>query len=239
MTQIVLRIAILAVIAYLLALLLARLLGRKLISQMTFFDFIVGVALGSAVVNAAIITPYISLSGFVILIVISVLTLIIDYSHVKSITVHRIVQYEPVVVIENGRIVDGNLKRIRLNLEELMMKLREKDVFNVSDVEFAIMEIDGNLSVQLKSQKQPVTPADLKMPTEYRGLTRDLVIDGKIIDENLNYIKLSKQWLVDKLKEFGIPDYKNVFYAGIDTTGNLYVSKKQQGSKNRSEAGLE
>ena len=136
------RIAILAVIAYLLALLLARLLGRKLISQMTFFDFIVGVALGLAVVNAAIITPYISLSGFVILIVISVLTLIIDYSHVKSITVHRIVQSEPVVVIENGRIVDGNLKRIRLNLEELMMKLREKDVFNVSD-EFAIMEIDG------------------------------------------------------------------------------------------------
>lgn len=239
MTQIILRVAILAIIAYLVAFIISRLLGRKLISQMTFFDFVIGVALGAAIVNAATITPYSSVSGFVILVVLAILTLILDFTHVKSLTMQKIVQSEPVVVIENGKIVDSNLKKMRINLEELMMLLRGKNAFNVSDVEFAIMEIDGKLSVQLKSQKQPLTASDLNIPTDYRGLTRDLVIDGKIINENLNYVKLSKQWLTDKLKEYGVLDFKNVFYAGIDTTGNLYVSKKQEASKSKGKSGIE
>src|SRR5690554_5022433 len=156
---------------YLTALVLTRLAGRKLVSQMTFFDFVVGVIMGSAAVNAAVQQQNTSLSGFVILTVIFLLTMIVDFVHLKSIRIRKTIASEPVAVVENGRIADKNMRKIRLSIEELMMKLREKNVFNVADVEFAIMEVDGKLSVQKKSQKQPMTPSDIGISTPYRGLT--------------------------------------------------------------------
>jgi len=101
-------------------------------------------------------------------------------------------------------------------------------VFNISDVEFAIMENNGKLSVLKKSQKQTVTPSDLNLPTAYIGLNKDLVIDGEIMKENLQDIHLDEGWLHSKIKSQGIEDIRDVFYAGLDTSGNLYISIKNQ-----------
>jgi uncharacterized membrane protein YcaP (DUF421 family) len=239
MVEVISKAASLTIIAYFVTLILSRLLGRKLISQMTFFDFVVGVILGSAAVNASTVQQNSSLSGFIILIVITLLTLLIDFTHIKSILLRKTIESEPVTVIENGKIVDGNMKKIRLTTEELMMLLREKNTFNIADVEFAVMEIDGKLSVQPKSQKQPLTPSDLNIPTPYKGLTRDLIIDGKILQNNLNYIDLNEQWLMEQIKGYGIQDVKDVFYAGLDTSGNLYVSKKQEAEERPGKYGIE
>lgn len=239
MPEIFIKAIALSVVVYFFTLLLSRFLGRKLISQMTFFDFVVGIILGSAAVNAASLQQNTNLSGFVILAVVSLLTLIIDSSHLKNILLRKSIESEPVAVVANGKIVDKNMSRIRLTTEELMMLLREKNVFNIADVEFAIMEIDGKLSVQPKSQKQPLTPSDLNLPTSYRGLTRDLIIDGKIMRNNLSYINLDEKWLIDQIKKYGAQDLNEVFYAGIDTSGNLYVSKKQSTDEAPGKYGIE
>jgi len=239
MEQILTRSVILTIAVYFVALILTRVLGRKLISQMTFFDFVVGVIIGSAAVTAATVQQDSIVSGFVILIGVSLLTLVIDLIHVKSIRLHKAIESEPVAVVENGQIVDGNMRKIRLTTEELMMKLREKNVFNIADVEFAIMEIDGKLSVEKKSQKQPLTPSDINISTSYKGLTRDLIVDGNILQDNLSYIKLSEQWLIDQIKNYGIQDVKDIFYAGLDTSGNLYVSKKRISKEEQGQYGIE
>ena len=114
---------------------------------------------------------------------------------------------------------------MRYRLSELMAQLRMNNVFDISQVEFAILETSGKLSVLKKSSYQPVTPHDLNIPTKYMGLSIELISDGKIIDQNLKQINLDRYWLEDQLKAKGINDPSEVFLAVIDTQGNLYIDK--------------
>lgn len=228
-----------SVIAYILVMILTRAMGRKLMSQMTYFDFVVGIALGSTMSNLALGPNSNAYSSTTVLIVLTILAVLSGFLHVKSFKFRKLIQSEPVTVITNGKIVEENLGKNRLTLNELFMLLREKNIFNVSDVEFAMMETDGKLSVLPKSQKQPVTPSDLQIPTVYKGLTRDLVMDGQIIFENLKDANLDESWLLAQLKSQGVLNVADVFYAGLDTAGNLYVSVKKTRREKHGQYGLE
>ena len=234
-TQIFLR----SIFAFGLAFIMARLLGRKLISQMTFFDFLVGISLGTLTASLALGTRYTIAGAMTGLVTFSLLTITMGFLSIKSFKARKLFESEPVVVVSNGRIVDQNMKKIRYDLDSLMMHLRHKNVFNVGDVEFAILETDGKISVELKSQKQPVTPSDLNIPTQYKGLMKELIVDGNVMEENLTKINLSKEWLEDKLKNKGINSPNVVFFAGLDTTGNLYVSQKFEREEDEGQYGIE
>lgn len=216
-----------ACIAYLLLLLVARFMGRKSLSQMTFFDFATIITLGSVTANLAMgpeNTPTIAATTLITLGALAILT---GYLHIKSMWVRKLTNSEPVTAIENGKIIDQNLKKLRFTVNELSSMLRKKNVFNYGDVEFAIIENDGQLSVLPKSQKAPLTPSDLSISTSYTGLTKDLIIDGKVLVENLKSVKLDEKWLYAQLSNQGIFNIEQVFYAGLDSSGNLYVSVSQ------------
>lgn len=228
------------IVIFILALFLTRLIGRKLISQMTFFDFVVGVSMGSIAANAILGPQITPLSAVIAMIVISLMAILAGYLHIKSIKVRKLVNSEPVVVIQNGTIIEQNLRKIRLTLNELMMKLREKNAFNFADVEYAIMETDGQLSVFLKSYKQPLTPSQMNIQTSSSGLTKDIIMDGKIIDKNLAEAGFTKEWLNTQLRMQNIQDVSEVFYGAIDNTQNLFISKKMgNGPEAHGQYGLE
>lgn len=216
-----------AVIAYLLLLVIVRLMGRKALSQMTFFNFSVIIVLGSIAANLAMGRNSTPISAAVSLVTFGLLSILTGYLHIKSIWVRKLANSEPVVAIENGKIHNENLKKLRLTMDELNSLLRIKNVFNIADVEFAIIENGGELSVLPKSQKQPLTPSDLNLPTSYKGLTKDLIIDGVILEENLKSINLDKKWINDQLSNLGSIDVEQIFYAGLDSDGKLYFSFKQ------------
>jgi uncharacterized membrane protein YcaP (DUF421 family) len=219
------------VVAYLLLLVVARFMGRKALSQMTFFDFAVIITLGSVTANLSMGQDNTPASTAVVLITLGALAVLTGYLHIKSIWVRKLTNSEPVTAIENGRIIDKNLKKVRFTINELTTLLREKNVFNYADVEFAIIENDGQLSVLPKSQKAPLTPSDMKIPTGYKGLTKDLIMDGKVLAENLMSVKLDETWLKNQLSAQGITDVEQVFYAGLDSSGNLYVSVRHHDTK--------
>jgi uncharacterized membrane protein YcaP (DUF421 family) len=216
---------------YVLAILLARLMGRKLISQMTFFDFVVGVSMGSLSANAMIGSSRSLLSSVTSLVVISLLAIGTSYLHIKSFKARKLIDSEPVTLVENGVIVEENIKRIRMTINELTMKLREKNAFNLADVEFAIMEMDGQLSVLPKADKKPLTPFHINLQTTSTGLTKDIIIDGNLMKENLKGTGLNEQWLNSQLKRQKVNSISEVFYAGIDNNKNLYISKKNASNK--------
>ncbi len=239
MKQIILESILYTVIGYFIALMVSRLIGRKMISQMTFFDYVIGITLGSVTANLAMVSQIPNSSAITVLITLAVLTILLDYIHIKSLFVRKKLDSEPTVLIENGKIINQNMKKSHVTINELLMQLRGKDMFNIADVEFAILETDGSLSVLPKSQNMPLTPSDLNISTKYKGLTKDLVIDGSIISENLKYINLDEQWLYNRIKKYGVTDIEDVFYAGLDSSGNLFVSKRQKGSERHGQHGIE
>lgn len=214
------------IITYLFTLLLTRLMGRKLISQMTFFDFVVGVSMGSMAANLSIGKNNSIINATSSLITFTILTILVGYANIKSIRVRKIVNSEPIILIDKGNIVVNNMKRARITIDQLNMKLRENNFFYLSDVEFALLENDGKLSVLPKSNKAPLTPSDMNIATTDKGLMKDIIIDGNIINENLNILGLDESWLNSQLKSKKIKSVSEIFYAGVDSNKNLYMSKR-------------
>ncbi len=229
-----------ALILYLFLLLLARILGRKMISQMTFFDFVIGITIGSVAATNAI-GPYVTslASGISVLATMGALVLIIEYIGLKSFRFKKLVDSEPLVVIERGQIVDRNLRRERLTIKELTALLREKNIFNLADVEYAIFERDGKLSVLQRSERQYMRPSDMNITPPYQGLSKDIIVDGKILKENLEDAAQNLGWLIGQLKNHGVSEVKDVFYAGLDSQGNLYVSKRNTKYEKEGKYGIE
>jgi uncharacterized membrane protein YcaP (DUF421 family) len=216
---------------YAVALLITRLIDRKLIAQMTFFDFVVGASMGSIVATAMIGPIRSPFNAVVALASVSLLTIIVSFIHIKSFRGRKIINSEPVTLVDNGTIVEDNMKKVRITINELMMRLREKNAFNLADVEFAIMETDGQLSVLPKADKKPLTPSHMNIQTVSTGLSRDIIIDGNLIEENLSSAGLDEKWLKTQLETHNIKDISEVFYAGMDNNKNLYFSMKNAKNK--------
>lgn len=233
MEEIIINSIIRATIAYLILLIVTRLIGRKSIAQMTFFDFAIFITLGSVTANLSMGPENTTASSATVLLTLGGLAILTGYLHIKSLWVRKLTNSEPVAVIENGKILDKNLKKLRFTINELTSMLREKNIFNLSDVEFAMVENNGQLSVLPKSQKAPLTPADLNVSTKYKGLTKDLIMDGTVLKENLESVRLDEKWLSEQLSNLGVANTQQVFYAGLDTAGVLYVSVKQPNTDER------
>ena len=221
-----------SILIYVLALILSKLIGIKIISQMNFFDFITGVSVGSMIAKIIINKDHVVFSGIIALITFSLLTIATSYLNLKSYTARRIINAKTLILIENGRIIDKNIKKLKITINELMMKLREKDVFNLEDVQFAIMESNGQLSVLIKANKKPVTPYDMDLKVKSLSLLNDIIIDGRIIDKNLEIAGIDKKWLQCEIKKKSINNIEDVFYAGVDKNKKLTISEKYPDDSN-------
>lgn len=233
MENIIIGTTLKTVLAYIFALILARIMGRKLISQMTFFDFIVGVTMGTLVANTMVDTSNPESSSAIALILITILSVGIAFFNIKSYKFRKLTDSEPVTLVENGTIVEENMKNTRMTVGELMMKMREKNAFSLADVEFAIMETDGELSVLTKADKKPVTPSQMNIKTTSEGLMKDVIIDGNLMEENLENSGLDKTWIKSELEKQNINDISEVFYAGISANKKLNVSKKSHNKREK------
>lgn len=222
----IIKIILRSAFAYIILLILGRMIGRKLISRITFFDFIVGITMGSIAVRIALGSQESPVFATISITVIAILVVITDYLDIKSIIFRNLVDGEPIILINNGRLLDYNLKKAKITINKLMSQLREKDIFNFYDVAVAIIETDGKLTVLPKANKQSVTTGDLDIQTKYKGLITDIIIDGKVIKDNLKSTNHDEKWLTKQLKAHSISEVKEVFYAGLNEVGTLYVSKK-------------
>lgn len=211
---------------YIILLILGRLIGRKLISRITFFDFIVGITMGSIAVRIALGSQESPFLAAVSVSVIAILVVITDYLDIKSIKFRNLVDGEPIILISNGKLLDYNLKKVRIRINKLMAQLREKDIFSFDDVSVALIESDGELTVLPKVNKQPVTTGDLNIASKYNGLITDIIIDGKIMYDNLQNTNHDEQWIKEQLNAYNVTDAKEVFYAGLNSADVFYVSKK-------------
>lgn len=222
-------------LAFFAILVYARILGKQQVGQLTYYDYITGITLGSIAATMAIAPNQVTSLHLWALTLFAGLAYFQGVVTERSRPLRKVIEGEPAVVIHNGKVLEKNMKAMRYNMENLMEQLREKGVFNISDVEFAILETNGGLSVLPKASRQPVTREDMQIPVDYEGIPTELVVDGRIIYDNLKQLGLDEHWLIGELKKQGYQSASEIVYASLDSKGNLYIDKKQddldQGTK--------
>ncbi|MGI6514564.1 MAG: DUF421 domain-containing protein [Syntrophomonadaceae bacterium] len=220
-----------ALLAFVVILILARWLNKEQLSQLTFYDWIVGITIGSMAANLTNEPEGRILEHVVILVVFSAAAYLTGMMTVKSRPLRKLIEGEPTVVIHNGRILEHNMAKLHYNVDNLLNQLREKNVFNIEDVEFALLEGNGGLSVLLKSQKRPLTPSDLGIPTSYEGLSSEIIVDGQVIYQNLKQNNLDEQWLIAELRKRGYNSPRDIVLATLSSDGELYIDNKKDGTE--------
>jgi uncharacterized membrane protein YcaP (DUF421 family) len=212
-----------SILSFLLLFTLARVLGKKQISQLTFFDYVVGIVIGDMAASIAIETDMKFMNGFIGLVVYTLLSLILAYGAIKSFKFRDLVESSPAILVKNGRIMEKNLFKSKMTFDDLLNGLREKDAFKLSEVELAMLETNGQISVLKKPEYQSLTPKDIGLNKEEESVPSLIIIDGTLLENRLKYLGYTKQWVLDEIKNQGANKFEDVFLAQIDSSGNLFI----------------
>ena len=203
-----------------------RILDKTQIGQLTFHEYISGITMGSIAGSLASAKPGEFWNHYYDLLIFVFLTYLLSIITIKSRPLRKIIEGSHTIVIEDGCINKKNMKSMRYDLDELTSQLREKGIFDISEVQFATVEPTGQLSVIKKPEFQPLTKGDMNIHLSNALFPVELIMDGHIIEENLNKQKLTHTWLNTQLTERNIKSPSNVMYAVIDSQGQLFVSAK-------------
>lgn len=211
------------IVGFFTLLIFTRLLGKQQISQLTFFDYVVGITIGS---TASTLTTDLTSSAWphwVGLFTWTALCIILQLITLKSKTAEKYLDGEPTIVISNGKILEDSMKKFRYTISDLLSQLRDKDIFDIGDVAYAVLEKDGQLSVLKKTGCDSVTPKDLKIKTSTANIDVEIIYDGSILQDNLNIINRTEKWLIKKLENKGINDASEVFLATYNASSGLHI----------------
>lgn len=208
---------------------LARIMGRKEISQMTFFNFVSAIAIGSIAANLAVSQNLSIRNGVLALAGWTVYTLIMDFIDIKSIRGRKVTTGDPIIVIKEGKIIESAMRKSRLDLDSLNTMLRQKNIFSLADVDYAIFETNGKVSVMPKESKQPLTKGDMNLSTmknKVYPIATEVISDGNVLTNNLSKLNLDRNWLDQQLKQANIDSVEDVFYAEVQQDGSLYIDNR-------------
>ncbi|MCP3794147.1 DUF421 domain-containing protein [Paenibacillus sp. CH40] len=203
---------------------ITKILGKRQVSQLSLFEYITGITIGNLAASIPLERESSWYLGTVSLAVWVLTTLSIEYLQIKSKKVRDLSDGKTTILIKDGKILEDNLKKERLTLDELMEQLRSKNAFKVADVEFAIMETSGEINVLLTKDRQPVTLKDLNIQQLPEKEPTAVIMDGQLMEQQMAYMGVTQQWLDAKLKEKSLT-VKDVFFAQVDPQGELYIDQ--------------
>ena len=213
-------------ILYTLVIVALRLMGKREIGQLQPFELVVIIMISelAAIPSENVGIPL--LSGIIPILVLLLTSLTLGLICLKSERSRSIICGIPSILIERGKIIEEELKRNRYSLTDLVEELRIKNIPNIADVEFAVLETNGQLSVFPKAQKRPTTPEDFQIATQYEGLPLTVIMDGKLNSKNLQQGNKDLAWLKGELKKQTINQIEDVLLASLDSSGTLFVQAK-------------
>lgn len=228
---VVLEMTLRAVVTFVTLLGLTRIMGKKQLSQLSYFHYITGITIGSIAGEISTQSETHFINGFIALIWWFILTMVMSFILMRWKSARKVLDDEPTIIIRGGKILPRSLKSLRLHMDDVMMLLREQSIFTIQDVDWAIMENNGQLSVLKKTTQLESTKLDVKADTtEPKYFPTDLISDGLILYDNLRELELDEAWLIKKLRRKDVEDISEVFYAQIQPDGSIDVHKKESTS---------
>ncbi|NGM80872.1 DUF421 domain-containing protein [Paenibacillus sp. 7124] len=210
------------IVAVVVLFLLTKILGKRQVSQLSFFEYITGITLGSLAAYISLDTDNNWHLGMIAILVWVAISFGIEFLQLKSKKARDFVDFKATVLIKDGKILEENLKKERLTTDDLLEQLRGRDVFKVADVEFAIMEANGQINVLLNRENQPLTPKHLGIKVAPEKETQAVIMDGKLMPEALDMMGKTPKWLMDELEKQQL-NMQDIFLGQIDSYGELTV----------------
>ena len=205
---------------------LSKVMGRKQVSQLNVFDYIIGISIGSIAAEMTLNNEIDFFEGVFAISIYAVFAYLITLLTNKSIIARRLLIGCPTVLIEDGKLNYKALKKSKLDLNDFLQEARIQGYFNLSEIEFAIMEANGQVSFLPKSNAQPVKRKDIKLKTSYEGLCCNAIIDGKIMISNLKEIGKNEEWLLTRLKNNHYKDINSLALVILDSKEKMTVYEK-------------
>lgn len=208
--------------AFFLVLILARLLGKRPIARLTLFDLIIVIVVGVIAAAWSLnLTPDLA-NGLIPLGIWVLLPAVIYALSLKFKSIRDLYQGKETVLVNHGRVLDDKLLEARLTPEDFLGLLRQKNVFNFADVEFAVLEPTGDINVLLKKEQQTLTPKTMGIRVVEESVPQTVILDGNIMDDALSALGLNRNWLLTEVNKAGLA-IENIFIAQADSTGQLYL----------------
>ena len=216
-----------SIVLYVLVLIVMRLMGKREIGQLQPFELAIAIMIADL---ASIPMTEIGIPiyyGIVPILGLLMMHMFISFLNMKSINAREILCGRPSILIYRGKIIEKELKKQRFTINELEERLRGNDVFNIGDVEYAILETSGQVTVIQKPEKRNVTPEDLNINPDYEGIPYDLVVDGKVMTENLKELGKNYKWLEKQTEKFNIKP-EEALVVTLDAKGQIFCQKKEK-----------
>lgn len=211
---------------------LTRAMGKKHISQLTFFDYVIGITVGAIAGALAVDAKTSYIDAFISIIVYSLFSIFLSKITFHSIKMRKFIDGSPIILIQNGVIIEKNLKKSKYNLDNLLETCRLNNAFNIKDIKYAILETNGKVSMILYEDKQTVKIHDLDVKVKPQGLYATLILQGKLISDHLELLELNEEWLKKELKKKNITNYDEVILASYDQINKkLLINKKEENLK--------
>ena len=205
---------------------ITKMMGKKQISELNFFDYVVGITIGSIAADISLDIEKNMIAGIAALFIYGFISYIISFVSIKSILARRFFIGVPTVIVEKGEIIESGLKKSKIDVNDLLMEARENGYFNLDEIDYALMEVNGNISFLPKEKEKPVTKKDMKIKCSNEGLTVNAIIDSKYMVNNMKAINKDKEWLDHELKVNGYDNYDNILLATIDNNYKVTIYEK-------------
>lgn len=205
---------------------ITKMMGKKQISELNFFDYVVGITIGSIAADISLDIEKNMIAGIAALFIYGFISYIISFVSIKSILARRFFIGVPTVLVEKGKIIESGLKKSKIDVNDLLMVARENGYFNLDEIDYALMEVNGNISFLPKEKEKPVTKRDMKIKCSNEGLTVNAIIDSKYMVNNMKAINKDKEWLDHELKVNGYDNYDNILLAMINNNYKVTIYEK-------------
>lgn len=210
--------------AFVVMMIIARILGKSTISQMTYHDFVAAITLGALTANLSFNVAMNVWQVLIAIVTFSGIAYLLMVLALKSRTLRKWISGQPTVLMEDGKILESNMRKLKMTIDTLNQELREKNIFNIEEVQYVVLELNGKLSVLRKPEYLPVTRKDMNLQTNKQSFPVELIMDGQIIADNLHQNHISEEWLISQAKSRGLA-IRDICYAVKSTNGQLYFDR--------------
>lgn len=219
----ILEVILRSIISLIILFIMTRLLGKRQVSQLTLFDYVIGISIGNFASEMSINLEANMLNSAVAVIVFGLCAFVISYSTMKSIFLRNVITGFPTVLMQHGEFIYKNLKTSKFDINDFLQQSRSNGYFDLSEIEYAILEPNGKISFMPKNLNRPVTIKDMKIKPEKQGLCANVIIDGNIMKAELKNINKNEKWLKEKLDNNILSE---ILLATVDINNKLTIYKK-------------